>query len=318
MSWWVAHRSVVVSMVAVVALIAGACGGADAGTSGQEPAADGDAAIRASSVDRLPELSADERAALSEAGLAAEGLMQGLPTTCRLAEGVTDPDPAAAVEQVLAALSTETLRGPLVAVDLPDDGALLAATLVASDGSVADTAVWVVDDAGTVTAANPLAAELTGFELSVVDGSAATPASYALAEATDCSWVLADRTHEDPPEPEPQLRPDLLVLDPATATPGELVAMRFPESSMRGVAFQLDRRTADGWAPVAWMTSDGNGGVPITVPPSTEGYAVEDVGIGGPGPDHVRLPDELPAGDYRVCTANAGSDFCAPLEVVVD
>jgi hypothetical protein len=68
----------------------------------------------------------------------------------------------------------------------------------------------------------------------------------------------------------------------------------------------------------AWMTSDGNGSVPFTVPPFTEGYAVVDVGIVGPGPDHVRLPDELAAGEHRVCSANAGEDFCAILEVVTD
>jgi hypothetical protein len=305
-------------LVALLAVVAVACGGADAELAAEDATADPVAAGAGSSVEELPALTDEQRDALEEAGLAADGLLQGLPTTCQLAEGVTDPDLAAAVERVLAQLSPEVSRGPVVAVAIQDDRTMLATTLVDPDGSVADTAAWVVEDAAEVTAANPLAAELTGFELAEVDGAGETPASYALAAATDCSWVVADRTHEDPPVPEPQLRPDLLVLEPAIASPGDLVAMRFPESSMRGVAFQLDRRTADGWAPVAWMTSDGNGGVPITVPPSTEGYAVEDVGIGGPGPDHVRLPNELPARDYRVCTANAGSDFCAPLEVVVD
>jgi hypothetical protein len=304
--------------VAVVAVVAVACGGAQDGSAGQDGGADPVAAGSASTSDELPELSEQQQDALEEAGLAADGLLQGLPTTCQLAEGVTDPDLAAAVERVLAELSPEVSRGPVVAVAIQDDGTMLATTLVAADGAVTDTAAWVAEDAAEVTAANPLAAELTGFELARVDGAEETPASYALAAATDCSWVVADRTHEDPPVPEPQLRPDLLVLEPSIASPGDLVAMRFPESTMRGIAFQLDQRTADGWEPVAWMTSDANGGVTLTVPPFTEGYAVEDVGIGGPGPDHVLLPEELDAGEYRVCTANAGRDYCAPLEVVID
>jgi hypothetical protein len=127
---------------------------------------------------------------------------------------------------------------------------------------------------------------------------------------------VTDVTHVDPPQPEPQLRPDLLVLDPVNAAPGQLVAMRYPEQTSRGVAFQLDRRTGDGWTPVSWMTSDGNGGDPITVPAFTGGFGVPDVGVGGSGPDHVRLPDDVPPGDYRICTANAGEDFCSRLVVL--
>jgi len=33
------------------------------------------------------------------------------------------------------------------------------------------------------------------------------------------------------------------------------------------------------------------------------------------GPDRVALPGDLQSGEYRVCTANAGDEFCAPLTI---
>lgn len=33
-------------------------------------------------------------------------------------------------------------------------------------------------------------------------------------------------------------------------------------------------------------------------------------------PDHVRLPDDANPGSNRICTANAGDDICAQLEIV--
>jgi hypothetical protein len=299
------------SLLVLVVVVGAACGG-----SGSELAApDPGPAPRLTAVDEQVQLTEEQRDALAEAGLHPEGLLQGLPTSCRLAEGGAGPAQRSA-ERIVAGLTAEVPRGPLVAADASDGATVLATTLVATDGAVADTAVWVVDGDATITAANALAADLTVFELELVDTAAETPVASALAAATDCSWVVADVTHVDPPEPEPQMRPDLLILDPANAAPGQLVAMRFPEQTSRGVAFQLDRRTADGWTPVAWMTSDGNGGEPATVPAFTEGYGVEDVGVGGPGPDHVRLPDDVSPGDHRICTANAGEDFCALLEIV--
>jgi hypothetical protein len=299
------------SLLVLVAVVGAACGGGRSELEAQDPGPSAEFTV----VDEQTQLTEEQRDALAERGLHPDGLLQGLPDNCRLVEGVTGPDQQS-TERIVAGLRPQMSRGPLVAVDVSDGSTVLATTLVAADGVVADTAAWVVDgDAPVVTAANSLAAELTDFELERVDTAAETPVSSALAAATDCSWVVADVTHADPPEPEPQMQPELLVLDPATAAPGQLVAMRFPEQTSRGVAFQLDRRTADGWVPVAWMTSDGNGGEPTTVPAFAEGYSVHDVGVRGPGPDHVRLPDDVPPGDYRICTANAGEDFCAPLEI---
>lgn len=265
-------------------------------------------------LDEQMDLTEEQRAALAEAGFHSEGLLQGLPTSCRLAERVAGPDrePAGRIVAELRGVP----RGPLVAVDASDVSTVVATTLVAADGSVDETAAWTVDDGATVSAANRLGADLTTFGFAPIATAGDGPASTALAEATDCSWALADVTHVDPPRPEAQMRPDLLVLDPSTAEPGQLLAMHFPEETSRGIAFQLDRRESGNWLPVAWMTSDGNGGEPATVSVTTEDYGVDDVGVGGPGPDHVRLPDDVAPGDYRICTANAGEEFCAPLEIV--
>jgi hypothetical protein len=63
----------------------------DAELANEELGADPGAA-GATVIDELPELSQEERAGLVAAGLYAEGLLQGLPTTCQLAEDLADPD----------------------------------------------------------------------------------------------------------------------------------------------------------------------------------------------------------------------------------
>lgn len=94
--------------------------------------------------------------------------------------------------------------------------------------------------------------------------------------------------------------------------------MHFPQETMRGVAFQLDRRTEAGWETVYWLTSDGGaGGRPVSIRVGAEGnWGWPDVGIRGPGPDRVLIPDGIEPGSYRICTANAGDEFCAPLNVI--
>lgn len=264
-------------------------------------------------VDEQMALTTEQRAALAEAGFHTEGLLQGVPTTCRIVEGTDEDLP---VGQIVTAMDSGASRGPLVAVDAGEDTTLIGVTLVTSDGAVGSAAVWTVDlPERTITAANELAADLTGHHLVPVDTAGETAVASAMAEVTDCSWVAADVTHVDPPAPEPQMRPDLLRPDPPRAVPGQLVALHFPEQTSRGIAFQLDRRTGGSWTTVAWMTSDGNGDDPVTVTALADGYGYPDVGVGGPGPDHVRLPQDLLAGRHRICTANAGEEFCAALDI---
>lgn len=249
-------------------------------------------------------------------------LLAGMPDACSLAEAV-EQDPSSRDtrhgQAVGAGLDDDAYRGPLVAVPVGgnDGSTVVAATLYDDRGGPGDVAAWQVDGSGSVTAANALAGTISRFEVQVIDTAGSDGAAQALALATDCSWGAATRVRPPPPEPAPSMRPDLLVLQPATARLGELVEMHFPQETMRGVAFQLDRRTERGWEMVYWLTSDGNGGEPTSIRVGAEGdYGWPDVGVGGPGPDRVLIPDGIEPGSYRVCTANAGDEFCAPLDII--
>jgi hypothetical protein len=108
-----------------------------------------------------------------------------------------------------------------------------------------------------------------------------------------------------------------MVVEPARARPGELVGVRFPGGWDRGILFALDAKAGDGWARRWMLISDGSGGEPLWFP-SGQDVAVEAIGVAGQGPDHLLIPDVAEPGTYRVCTANAGQDVCAPVEIVAD
>ena len=114
------------------------------------------------------------------------------------------------------------------------------------------------------------------------------------------------------------MRLDLIVVDPIAAVPGDVVALTFPQETTRGVLFVLERQVDDGWELQFYLTSDGPGaGWERTWQPArAEGLAVEDIGVGGPGPDRVLIPEVAEPGSYRICTGNAGDEFCAPIEIV--
>ena len=239
-------------------------------------------------------------------------LLAGVPGECELlASRDTDLH-----SRILAAIEDGISHGPLVVVRA-DDREVVASTTYESSGVEFASAAWVVADA-TVIAINDEAVRISSAAAGVVDDAGEDAVAGAIALAQDCSLVAADRAAPDPAEPEPEMRPDLMVIEPAVAAPGEELALRFPEETPRGIAFELHRHGDQGWVRTHWMNSDANGSEYAgTTPVGTEGFGSIDVGIGGPGPDHVTLPDDLPAGDYRVCTANAGDEFCAPLTVSV-
>ncbi|MBA3727954.1 MAG: hypothetical protein H0W94_01880 [Actinobacteria bacterium] len=113
------------------------------------------------------------------------------------------------------------------------------------------------------------------------------------------------------------MRPELMVARPSRPVTGGVVELTFPLETMRGVAFVLERHEDGTWQYLYDMVSDGNSGAPQTVPALTEGFGHDDVGVGGPGPDRVRIPEDAEAGRYRICTANAGDEFCTgPIEIV--
>ena len=118
--------------------------------------------------------------------------------------------------------------------------------------------------------------------------------------------------------PDAEMRPDLLVIDPVPAAPGDVVALTFPEETTRGILFVLDQRVDDAWVARFYLRSNGPGaGWEMSWHAAADGQAmaVEDIGVGGPGPDNVPIPEVAEPGDYRICTGNAGADFCAPIEI---
>lgn len=110
-----------------------------------------------------------------------------------------------------------------------------------------------------------------------------------------------------------------MTVTPATAAPGQRVALRFRSEEVRGIAFSLSRWSDQGWTVAYYLSSDW--GSPDTHAPDwwsvedSAGRGWEDVGIGGPGPDHVIVPDTAPTGDHLLCTENSVIEACAILTV---
>ena len=95
--------------------------------------------------------------------------------------------------------------------------------------------------------------------------------------------------------------------------------MRFPEDHRRGIAFSLSRWSEGRWNLTYYLSSDwgASGDYPPTwwTVEDGENRGWEDVGVSGPGPDRVLVPDTAPPGDYLLCTANALDEACALLTV---
>jgi len=128
------------------------------------------------------------------------------------------------------------------------------------------------------------------------------------------------------PEDSPAVTPtldakwrDTMTVVPARAAPGQQVALRFKSRGVRGIAFSLSAWGDPGWQVAYYLTSDW--GTPGSHTPDwwsiedSEGRGWVDVGVGGPGPDHVVIPETAPPGDYLLCTANAVEEACAIVTV---
>ena len=112
--------------------------------------------------------------------------------------------------------------------------------------------------------------------------------------------------------------PASMVVDPETAAPGDVVELSFPDEMTRGVWFVLDQEVGESWTYRYDLTSDGPGaGWPVDWHVAgEEGFAVEDIGVGGNGPDHVAIPETAEPGTWRICTGNAGENICVRIEIV--
>lgn len=111
------------------------------------------------------------------------------------------------------------------------------------------------------------------------------------------------------------MRPDLMVVTPVEAAPGQTVQLTFPTSRDRGLGFGLERSTSEGWVQEFDMWSDRSGGTPGWQRVGGE-VLIDLVGIRGPGPDTVVIPDIAEPGEWRICTLFNLQGFCAPLTIV--
>ncbi len=157
------------------------------------------------------------------------------------------------------------------------------------------------------------ASESVGDELPPPSSTAQSTASSVSPSTTEVIGTSA------PYDPEASVRPDLMTITPDEAAPGDRVELTFPAETMRGVAYVLERPAGDSWSTTHFLTSStaGYGGGPGWVAvDDPAGYGWEDIGIGGPGPDVLTIPDDALGGAYRICTANALENFCGEITVV--
>ena len=132
-----------------------------------------------------------------------------------------------------------------------------------------------------------------------------------------CGHVLDPDPLDAPADPASEMKPDLIVADPQVAAPGAFVALTFPGETDRGVLFVLEERVGDSWALRFNLLSDGPGAgwQRSGHVPGEDALVVPDIGVGGPGPDRVPIPEVARPGEYRICTGNAGVNFCTPIEI---
>lgn len=124
-----------------------------------------------------------------------------------------------------------------------------------------------------------------------------------------------------PYDDQAQMRPELLKVTLSPASPAQTIEVRFPEETERGVAWVLEEQEGDTWHTRWFLTAAaagyGSGRVPNwQAADDPEEFGWEDVGIGGPGPDTLLIPDEATPGMYRLCTANSRQNICTALEIV--
>jgi hypothetical protein len=114
--------------------------------------------------------------------------------------------------------------------------------------------------------------------------------------------------------------PRLIVIEPDVARPGQVVELRYPKGLQRGVPFFMSRRVNDHWSePEFLLISDAGGkwtNGPWWYPRGSDKWGWDDLGVSGPGPDRIKVPDVAEPGSYRICTANTGEkSYCVQLTV---
>lgn len=96
-----------------------------------------------------------------------------------------------------------------------------------------------------------------------------------------------------PHDADAVFRPRSMVADRDAAAPGDVVALAFPDEMTRGIHFVLEEEVGGTWVYRDGLISSGeDGGAPGDwFVPGDEDVAIPDIGIVGPGPDHVVIPE---------------------------
>jgi hypothetical protein len=122
-------------------------------------------------------------------------------------------------------------------------------------------------------------------------------------------------------DPDAQMHPELLEVSPSPAKPGQTIKVRFPEETFRGIAWVLEEQDGNSWYVRYYLiaSTDGDGGgsgSPSWRPANDpKGQTWEDIGVGGPGPDTLIIPESIRPGTYRLCTANSMPNICTMLGI---
>jgi hypothetical protein len=138
-----------------------------------------------------------------------------------------------------------------------------------------------------------------------------------LATACGSESISAEREPTQPPGLGSRLQGSMEV-SPERVRPGEQVAVRLPDHKVFGIAFSLGDWQQAGWQTRYYLSSDGGD---LNWTPSwwsvedSERRGWPDIGVGGPEPHHLVIPDSAPADTYRLCTANTLKKACAMITV---
>ena len=138
----------------------------------------------------------------------------------------------------------------------------------------------------------------------------AAPISILLLAA--CSTVLPVGT---PHDATAAFRPASMVADRDVVAPGDVVQLTFPDEMARGIHFVLEEETGLTWTYRYGLISSGADGAPGWFDPMDADTAVPDIGVVGPGPDRIIVPEEAQPGSWRICTGNAGENVCVRVEI---
>ncbi|GAA1134492.1 hypothetical protein [Arthrobacter flavus] len=121
-------------------------------------------------------------------------------------------------------------------------------------------------------------------------------------------------------DPAAQMRPALLEISTSPTSPGETIEVRFPQETDRGIAWVLEEQSGNDWRVLYYLGAALDNNDSFSSPSwwsvdDNEGKAVPDIGVNGPGPDTLAIPDSIDPGTYRLCTANSVKNICTMLDI---